>query len=84
MSQGRVNDINTKRYSWLFLKTVFFALQLQYYSFEKRYFLVASQEIICYSWRLQTKSLTKILDENTLEYLASGKGFILGRLRLEI
>ena len=87
MSQGRVNDINTKRYSW------------QYYSFEKRYFLrysysitvlrngillVASQEIICNSWRQHTKSLTKILDENALEYLASGKGFILDRLRLEI
>ena len=34
-------------------------------------FLVASQEIICNSGRQQTKSLTKILDENALEYLAS-------------
>ena len=32
----------------------------------------------------EIKSLTKILDENALEYLASGKGFILDRLRLEI
>ena len=47
-------------------------------------FLVASQEIICNSGRQQTKSLTKILDENALEYLASGKGFILDRLRLDI
>ena len=30
------------------------------------------------------KSLSKILDENALEYLASGKGFILDRLRLDI
>ena len=47
-------------------------------------FLVASQEIICNSGRQQTKSLTKILDENALEYLASRKGFILDRLRLDI
>ena len=47
-------------------------------------FLVASQEIICNSGRQQTKSLTKILDENALECLASGKGFILDRLRLDI
>ena len=32
----------------------------------------------------EIKSLTKILDENALEYLASGKGFILDRLRLDI
>ena len=32
----------------------------------------------------ETKSLTKILDENALEYLASEKGFILDRLRLDI
>ena len=32
----------------------------------------------------ETKSLTKILDENALEYLASGKGFILDRLWLDI
>ena len=32
----------------------------------------------------ETKSLTKILDENALEYLASRKGFILDRLRLDI
>ena len=38
-------------------------------------FWVASQEIICNSGRQQTKSLTKILDENALEYLASGKNF---------
>ena len=47
-------------------------------------FLVASQEIICNSGRQQTKSLTKILEENALEYLASRKGFILDRLRLDI
>ena len=47
-------------------------------------FLVASQEIICNSGRQQTKSLTKILDENALEYLASRKGFILDLLRLDI
>ena len=41
------------------------------------------QEIICNSGRQQTKSLTKISTENALEYLASGKGFILDRLRLE-
>ena len=32
----------------------------------------------------EIKSLTKVLDENALEYLASGKGFILDRLRLDI
>ena len=72
MSQGRVNDINTKRYSYSI--TVL----------RNGIFLVASQEIICNSGRQQTKSLTKILDENSLEYLASGEGFILDRLRLEI
>ena len=51
---------------------------------ETVFFLVASQEIICNSGRQQTKSLTKILDENALEYLASRKGFILDRLRLDI
>ena len=51
---------------------------------ENGIFLVASQEIICNSGRQQTKSLTKILEENALEYLASRKGFILDRLRLEI
>ena len=72
MSQGRVNDINTKRYSYSI--TVL----------RNGIFLVASQEIICNSGRQQTKSLTKILDENALEYLASEKGFILDRLRLDI
>ena len=72
MSQGRVNDINTKRYSYSI--TVL----------RNGFFLVASQEIICHSGRQQTKSLTKILDENALEYLASRKGFILDRLRLDI
>ena len=72
MSQGRVNDINTKRYSYSI--TVL----------RNGIFWVASQEIICNSGRQQTKSLTKILDENALEYLASGKGFILDRLRLDI
>ena len=47
-------------------------------------FLVASKEIICNSGRQQTKSLTKILEENALEYLAPEKGFILDRLRLDI
>ena len=37
-------------------------------------FLVASQEVICNSGRRQTQSLTKILDANALEYLASRKG----------
>ena len=32
----------------------------------------------------ETKSLIKILDQNALAFLASGKGFILDRLRLEI
>ena len=73
MSQGRVNDINTKRYSLTVLQF-----------WETVFFLVASQEIICNSGRQQTKSLTKILDENALEYLASEKGFILDRLRLDI
>ena len=72
MSQGRVNDINTKRYSYSI--TVL----------RNGIFWVASQEIICNSGRQQTKSLTKILDENVLEYLASEKGFILDRLRLDI
>ena len=72
MSQGRGNDINTKRYSYSI--TVL----------RNGIFLVASQEIICNSGRQQTKSLTKILDENALEYLASRKGFILDRLRLDI
>ena len=31
-----------------------------------------------------TKSLTKISTENALEYLASGEGFIMDRLRLDI
>lgn len=30
-----------------------------------------------------SESLTKISDQNALEYLASGKGFIMDRLRLE-
>ena len=34
--------------------------------------------------QLKIESLTKILDQNALEYLASGKGFILDRLRLDI
>ena len=41
-------------------------------------------EIICNSGRQQIKSLTKILDQNALEFLASGKQFIMDRLRLEI
>ena len=32
----------------------------------------------------EIKSLTKILDQNALEFLAFGKGFILDRLRLDI
>ena len=48
---------------------------------------VASQEInhrILDGIYTETKSLKKILTENTLEYLASGKGFYGDRLRLEI
>ena len=41
---------------------------------------VASQEIIYHSKWIKTKSLTKISTENALEYLASGKGFVLDRL----
>ena len=32
----------------------------------------------------EIKSLTKILDQNALEFLAFGEGFILDRLRLDI
>ena len=32
----------------------------------------------------EIKSLTKILDQNALEFLASGKGVIMDRLRLDI
>ena len=42
------------------------------------------QKSICHSGRLKTKSLTKILTENALEYIAFGKDFIMDRLRLEI
>ena len=47
--------------------------------------IIGSSEFIrnLYGIYTETKSLTKILDENALEYLASGKGFILDRLRLE-
>ena len=68
MSQGRVNDINTKRYSYSI--TVL----------RNGIFLVASQEIICNSGRQQTKSLTNISTENALEYLAFGKGFVMDRI----
>ena len=40
----------------------------------------ASQEIICNSGRQQTKSLTKIPNQNALEFLASGKDFVMDRL----
>ena len=43
-------------------------------------FCVASQEIICNSGRQQTKSLTKIPNQNALEFLASGKDFVMDRL----
>ena len=37
-------------------------------------------EIICNSGRQQTKSLTKIPNQNALEFLASGKDFVMDRI----
>ena len=44
--------------------------------------MARNQSIIQVGWKQNLK--IKILTENALEYLASGKGFILDRLRLDI
>ena len=79
-----ITPIHTKRYNITVSKNDFLRYSYSITVLRNGIFLVASQEIICNSGRQQTKSLTKILDENALEYLASRKGFILDRLRLDI
>ena len=42
--------------------------------------MLLTQEIIYHSKWIKTKSLTKIIDQNALEYLAFGENFIMDRL----